>query len=42
MKKDNFQDYIEWRNINNKIIRKLIDGTDKIIIVPMTITNLNY
>ncbi|MBC9873245.1 AAA family ATPase [Macrococcoides bohemicum] len=42
IKKDNFQDYIEWRNINNEILRKLIEGTDKIIIIPMTITNLNY
>lgn len=42
MKKDNFQDYMEWRNINNKILRKLIEGTDKIIIIPMTITNLDY
>ncbi|RAI82466.1 adenylyl-sulfate kinase [Macrococcoides goetzii] len=42
MKKENFQDYIEWRNINNEILRKLIEGTDKIIIIPMTITNLNY
>lgn len=42
MKKDNFQDYIEWRNINNEILRKLIEETDKIIIIPMTITNLIY
>lgn len=34
MKKDNFQDYIEWRNINNEILRKLIEETDKIIIIP--------
>lgn len=33
---------MEWRNINNKILRKLIEGTDKIIIIPMTITNLDY
>ena len=40
-KKDDFQDYELWRTINYAILKEL-DKTNEVIIVPMTITNLQY
>lgn len=40
-KENDFQDYELWRMINYEILKKL-DKEFKIIIVPMTITNMQY
>ena len=40
-KKDDFQDYELWRTINYEMLKEL-DKQNEVIIVPMTITNLQY
>ncbi len=40
-KKDDFQDYELWRTINYEMLKEL-DKHNEVIIVPMTITNLQY
>lgn len=40
-KEDDFQDYKLWRTINYEILKNL-DTEFEVIIVPMTITNLQY
>ncbi len=40
-KKDDFQDYKLWRMINYELLKNL-DTKFEVIIVPMTITNLQY
>jgi len=40
-KKDDFQDYELWRKINYEMLKEL-DKQNEVVIVPMTITNLQY
>ncbi|WP_414046319.1 tunicamycin resistance protein [Macrococcus equi] len=42
LKQNDFQDYLEWRSINNIMLKKLIISTNKTIIVPMTIIDNKY
>ncbi|WP_414052477.1 tunicamycin resistance protein [Macrococcus animalis] len=42
IKQYDFQYYLEWRSINNLILNKLIKSTNKTIIIPMTILNIDY
>ncbi|WP_414050246.1 hypothetical protein [Macrococcus animalis] len=42
IKQKDFQDYVEWRSINNLILNNLINSTNKTIIIPMTILNIDY
>ncbi len=37
-----FQDYEMWRDFNYAMLRRLHTGSDRIIVVPMTIVNLRY
>lgn len=41
VKEDDFQDYELWRKINYKLLKNL-NTEFKVIIVPMTITNIQY
>ncbi|PAV28282.1 tunicamycin resistance protein [Virgibacillus profundi] len=40
--KDDFQDYPLWREANYKLLKQVSEEYDGIIIVPMTLTNVNY
>ena len=41
-KKDDFQDYMLWREINYFLLKYIDETSDSTIIVPMTIVNRNY
>ncbi|MES3696190.1 adenylyl-sulfate kinase [Mammaliicoccus sciuri] len=40
--KDNFQDHDQWRYFNYDLLKYIAESYDGIIIVPMTIINIEY
>ena len=42
LKKNDFQNFAEWRKINNDMLKRLLEEYNGTIIVPMTIIEINY